>query len=130
MIGKLRRIARLVWTRSWIATTTSNTRTAMPTQPHAESISARVLLAGPAAHRAGVHVDEARVEVDPDAADLLIDGPFVELLRRDARQEEVDRVALRVMRVARDLVALLAEDQVVLGMPKSGDDHHRVAVKV
>src|SRR5204863_4017357 len=66
-----------------------------------------VSLAGPAADRAGVHVDEAALGVEADAAELLGLGPGLEHLGRHAGHVEVDRVAVGVLAVARDLVALL-----------------------
>src|SRR3954454_6559795 len=85
------------------------------------------LLAGPRADRPGVHVDEAALRVEPDAADPLGLGPALQLLRGHAGDEEVDRVAVAVLAVARDLVALLAQDQVVLGVAKPGDHVDDVA---
>src|SRR6185436_8946221 len=71
-------------------------------------------LAGPEPDRSGIHVDELARRVQPDAAELLILRPRVELQRGDLRDEEVDRVALGMIAVPRDLVALLAQEQVVL----------------
>ena len=57
-------------------------------------------------------------------------GPRVELLGGDVRDVEVERVAVRVVAVARDLVALLAQDQVVLRVAKPETTIDDVAVEV
>ena len=75
-------------------------------------------------------MDEPALEIEPDAAELLRLRPRVELLGRDVRDEEVDRVAVRVLAVARDLVALLAQHQVVLRVAKPRDDVDDVALEL
>src|SRR3569833_2698281 len=101
----------------------------MPTQAPTDMPPSYQLVAGPEPDRAGVHVDKPALEVEADAAELLRLRPGLELLGRHVRQEEVDRVAVRVLAIARDLVALLAEDEVELGMAKARDDVDDVAVK-
>src|SRR6185437_13816589 len=79
-------------------------------------------IAGPVPDRPDVHVHEAALHVHAHAAELLRLRQGLELRRRDVGQVHVDRVAVGVLAVARDLVALLAQDQVVLGMAKPRDD--------
>src|SRR5262245_48169294 len=113
MTGKLRMTACFFCVRSWITTMTSNARIPRPTQAQTDMRSS-VSVARPVADPPGIHVDERALHVQPDAAELLLLRPRVEADRRDVRDEEVDGVAVRVLAVARDLVALLAKDQVVL----------------
>src|SRR5262249_8125933 len=111
MMGKLRITACFFCVTSWITTATRNPSTPRPIQAQTD-MRASVSVARPVADRAGIHVDERAAEVEPDAAELLVLCPCVQLDRRDVRDEEVDRVTVRVLAVARDLMALLAEDQV------------------
>src|ERR1044071_6320262 len=104
----------------------SQTRTSLPA---IGPLYNRALLARPGPDRAGVHVNEAALGVEPDAAGALRLGPAVQRLGRNAGDEEVDRIAVAVLAVARDLVALLAQAQVVVGMAKRGDDVDDVGVE-
>src|SRR5256885_11833613 len=89
-----------------------------------------VLLAGPVTHRARVHVNEATLEVEPDPTDLLILRPGVQRLGGDARDVEVDGVAVGVLAIAGDLVALLAQQQIILRVAEPGDYDHAIAPEV
>src|SRR4051812_16939800 len=117
---------------SWMATTTRKPPTATPSHAHIDMAPAYQpgSVAGPGSDATGVHVDKAALEIEADTAELLRLRPGLELHGRDRRDEEVDRVAVRVLAVARDLVALLAQHQVVLRMPEPGDDIDDVAMEV
>src|SRR5689334_21341846 len=111
---------------SWMTTATSRASTPIPIQAHVDMRASiprwrrsmarwragragAPSLAGPEPDRSGIHVDELAGRVQPDAAELLILRPRVELQRGDLREVEVDRVALGMIAVPRDLVALLAQ---------------------
>src|SRR5580698_4697475 len=111
------------------STNNRNAPKPMATQAHGD-MPATISIAGPVPDRPDVHMDEPALHVQADAAELLTFCPRVELRRGDVGQIEVDRVAVRVLAVARDLVALLAQHQVVLRVAKPGDDVDRVDVKI
>src|SRR5690606_1062267 len=76
----------------------------------------------PGALAADVDVDEFADRIEADPARVAVEQPVVERTGLDARQEEVDRVAVGVLAAAGDLAALLDQREVVLGVAKPGDD--------
>src|SRR4051812_21607116 len=102
---------------SWIATRTRSAPNPMPSHAH-NDMGASLSVAGPETDRPRVHVDEAAFEIDTHTAELLRLRPCFELYRRASRHLEVDRVAVRVLAVACDLMTFLTKNQVVLGVAK------------
>src|SRR5262249_59761543 len=107
----------MAWRRRWVGP--------LPRRAPLGGLSPRERLesaTGPVADAAGVAVDELRVRVEADAAHAQRADVVQHLTGADAADAEVDRVAVRVLAVARDLVALLAQHQVVLRRAVAGDD--------
>src|SRR5512141_1096049 len=76
--------------------------------------------AGPVPYFAGVGVDEAGPGVVTDAAEVEAADEFAEGFGGRAAHAEVDGGALHVLAFACDLVALLAQHEVVFGRAIAG----------